>query len=132
VSRARPADPEAERARQVEELRLLIRQAHEAVRDLRAALRDARKLTDEFARGAEAAAHAAAAAELGRWQSHVQAEMNRSAKLLNAAIERAREHIVKTLVLEAADVADDGTVRAVFAAPKFDDDVPVLGDGVWP
>jgi F0F1-type ATP synthase membrane subunit b/b' len=110
---------------QLTELRELIRDGHGLLKDLRAAIRDARALADDAAREAERAARQAAISEMRRFETHVQAEMDRSAADLNRALRAARDHLVKALTpkIAALEVNDDDAITRVavtFEANLFD------------
>lgn len=97
-------------------LRDLTREAHGACKDLNRAIKEARdfadglvKLVDAAADSARRAAHGAGVEQMRQFEEHIQAEMNRSAADLNAALERARDHIGKALMPKVAsvDLGDD-------------------------
>jgi hypothetical protein len=114
---AREPDPAAELAA----LRALIREAHEATKDLRAAIREARQVAADAARATEAAAFAAGQAELGRWSDHIQGQMDAAAADLNRAVDAARAHIVDALTPVELEV-DEATqqLKVRFAGNRFD------------
>ena len=114
---------------QLAELRELIREAHGATKDIRAAIKEARTLVDTFADACAAAAYHASNAEMGRWAEHVQREMNDRARDLNRAVIAARDHIGRALMPKIAAVEltdDDEPPRLIvqFAGNLFDADVP--------
>jgi hypothetical protein len=105
---------------QLAQLRELVREAHGATKDLRTAIREAKdyadslvKLVDAAADAARRAAYAAGCEQVRELEAHLQAEMNRSAADLNAAVQVARDHISKALMPKVASVLLDG-----------DDDLP--------
>jgi hypothetical protein len=111
------------------ELREVVRDAHCAIKDLRAAIKEARQVADDAARAAEARAAAAAAAEMKRWESHIQGEMNRQAAELNLAIAAARDHIALSLMPRIAEVdltdsEEPARLRIAFVGGGFDADIP--------
>jgi uncharacterized protein YukE len=113
----------AELPAQLAELRELIRQAHGATKDLRAAIREARKMTDDMADACAKAAYEASNDEMARWAAHVQREMNTRAADLNRAVDAARRHIISQLTMTRLIPSGDG-LRVEFAGANFDDDVP--------
>lgn len=121
---------------QLEQLRELIREAHGATKDLRAAIREAKgyadnlvKMVDAAADSARRAAYDAGCAQLAEYQAHIQGEMNRSAAELNKAIVAARDHIGKALLPKVAMAlaADPGALVVQFDGNLFDADVPSGG-----
>jgi F0F1-type ATP synthase membrane subunit b/b' len=119
--------------RQTEDrLRAVVREAHEATKDLRAALREARNYADEIGKNwagqldqiielVETRAHEAADAEMAEHGQQLQAEMNRQAAILNEVIDRARIAVVEAIIPAAAELREDGLV-ITWTGNKFDDD----------
>lgn len=111
-----------------DELRALIREAHEAIKDLRTAIRDAKATTRDMADAAAKAAFEASNDEMARWSRHIQAEMNRSARDLNRAVEAARDHIGRSLMPKIASLDTSGAAPVLlieFEGGKFDADWPL-------
>lgn len=106
-----------------EEIRLgeLIRSAHEAAKDLRAAIREANQLApdlmarfEEFHQG-----------EIQQLSNYFTTEGNRQSARLNAEVEQARVLITKQIMSgKAVFDADTRTVTISFGAGRFDDQVP--------
>lgn len=107
------------------ELRELIREAHGATRDLTRLLRECREMKAHLAHEAEAAANQAATDEINRFSRHLQQEMNRHAANLNASVDRAQRHIVKSLSNAKFVTTEDGELAIRFLHGKFNDDVPL-------
>lgn len=105
-------DPAAEADR----LRGLIRDAHAAVKDLRAAIRDTEQLRAQLVDKFEAAANDAIA-ELSNF---LQTDANRLTAQLNASVEAARDEIAQHLFdarIEYDKAADNFVI--VFQGAKF-------------
>lgn len=110
-------DPAAE----AEQLRGLIRDAHAAVKDLRAAIREAAQLRA----GLAAEFQAAASAEIMDVANHMQAQANAAAAELNASVKTAREEIAQRLFdarIEYDQAADN--FKIVIPGAVFDQDAP--------
>jgi len=107
-----------------EETRLLrdtVREAHETLKDLRAAIREARTLTTEMVSEFERI-HAR---EIEQLSNHMAAESNRHAAQLNVEVARAKDMIFKQIM--AGELIIDplaGAVRLRFGDWKFDDQQP--------
>lgn len=124
---------------QLAQLRDLIREAHGATKDLRAAIREARQfadglvgLVDAAAESARRAAHEAGVEQLAAFERHLQGEMNRSAAKLNQAVIEARGHIGRALTpklasLDLADNGEPGVLVVQFEGNLFDAEVPAGG-----
>lgn len=108
------------------ELRDLIREAHEAIKDMTGLLREFRQIiaTGEQ-RGRDACAESADA-ELRKWYEHVQAEMNRNAASLNKAVEAARDAVVQQLTVSYLEPTADGKLKLCWKAGKFDEQAEVV------
>jgi hypothetical protein len=125
--------------RQLAELRELIREAHGATKDLRAAIKDARAFADglvdlvpQAAESARRAAFEAGCKQVKELEAHLQSEMNASAAKLNQAVIEARGHISRALTpkLASLDLADDGgpgVLMVQFEGNLFDADIPTGG-----
>lgn len=110
-------DPAAE----AEQLRGLIRDAHAAVKDLRAAMRQAAQLGAALAADFEATANR----EVMDMSNQLQALSNEYAATLNAQIEAARQEIAQHLFdarIQYDETADNFMV--VFRGAKFIEDTP--------
>lgn len=56
------------------------------------------------------------------FNEHIQAEMNREARELNNAVNAAREHIIRQLMLSRFTVDQkSGTLQVHWAGPTFDE-----------
>jgi hypothetical protein len=113
-------------------LREIVREAHAAIKDLRALLREAKTFGDDSTRAWLAErdkivalvtqeAHEAADAEMNEHREAIQAEMNRQAAILNEVIDRARIAVVDAIVPLAAELSDEGLI-ITWAGNKFDED----------
>jgi Sec-independent protein translocase protein TatA len=101
-----------------EQLREATREAHAAVKDLRAAIRGARQLAGQLADEMQDRANA----ELAEWVNCMQADQNRHATELNAAVQRARDAIIEALTLAELEPDEEmKTLRVTFRGPLFDD-----------
>ena len=111
-------DPAAE----AEQLRGLIRDAHAAVKDLRAAIRDTEQLRAQLVDRFEAAANEAIA-ELSNF---LQGEANRLTADLNASVRATRDDIAQHL-LDARIVHDPeaNNFVIVFAGAKYVENEPM-------
>jgi uncharacterized protein YukE len=113
------------------ELRGLVREAHEAAKDARAAIRECKALTRDMADSCARAAFEASNDEMARWAAHVQREMNGRAADLNRAVVAARDHIGRALMpkigelLLDTDAAEPARLVLEFEGSLFDADVPV-------
>jgi hypothetical protein len=115
---------------QLIELRELVREAHGANKDLRAAIKEARGYSDSLIKMVEAtadacrtAAHEAGAAQIVAFGEHLQGEMNAAARDLNRAVEAARAHIARSLRPQIAALdPETGTLVIDFAGSLFDAD----------
>lgn len=106
-----------------EEKRLkdLIRQAHEATQALWDAISVASKLTPALV--AEFEAHHRR--EMQQLSDHLNAEHNRLAADMNAAVREARVEIIRQLgIAELVLDADNNQARLLFNGGRFDDQVP--------
>jgi CRISPR/Cas system-associated protein Csm6 len=107
-----------------EEQRLvdLIRQAHEAMTDLKAVIREARALQPALVAGYEATHHR----EIKQLSNFFQSEMNRQSAELNAAVRAARSEITDQLAMaELVIDRDTKQARLLFSGRKFDDQIPL-------
>lgn len=111
-------DPAAEAA----QLRGLIRDAHAALKDLRAAMREARQLGPALV----AEFQALATAEIQDVANHMQEQSNLRARELNAAVDAARVEIANRL-FDARIVHDPvaDNFKIVIPGASFDDHVPM-------
>lgn len=107
---------------EVQLLRQATREAHEAIQDLRTAIREARALApalvDDF--------QATADTETQQLANHLQTEMNHQAAELNAAVDRARTQIVEQL--RASELVFDetsGRIKIMFGGGRYDDNCPL-------
>lgn len=95
-------------------LRDVIREAHEAVKDLRAAIRTAQlmgpDLTKRFQEHADR--------EIGELDNHLQTLINQQSTELNAAVKVARDAIINQLLITEM-VLDPDTNRVSFHFPPF-------------
>jgi uncharacterized protein YukE len=113
------------------ELRGLVREAHEAAKDARAAIRECKALTRDMADACAKAAFEASNDEMARWAAHVQREMNARAADLNRAVIAARDHIGRAMLpkigelLLDSDAAEPARLVVEFSAALFDAEVPV-------
>jgi DNA anti-recombination protein RmuC len=110
-------DPAAE----AEQLRGLIRDAHAAVKDLRAAMRESAQLRGQLDAQFEETANQA----IGELANHLQEMANEYAAGLNASVEAARQEIAERLFdarIEYDEAADNFVV--VFRGAKFIEDTP--------
>jgi len=131
VSR-READP-AELRAAADELRSLVREAHEAIKDMDRLLAEFRRAAQDAAGSGRKAAFDAASTEMARFSDHLQAEMNRSAADLNAAVDRARRQVIEAVrPTEITVDSDTGRIEVHFAGGTFDANVPLLADRVGP
>jgi len=120
---------------QLAQLRDLIREAHGATKDLRAAIREAKdyagslvQLVDAAADAARRAAHEAGCAQLAQFEAHLQGEMNRSAANLNKAVAEARDHIGRALMPKLAALDTEAAAMIIeFEGNLFDANVPPGG-----
>lgn len=110
-------DPGAEAA----QLREAIRDAHTMLKDLRAAIREARQLGPELT----AQFQDIVTREIMKLANHLQVSGNEYAAGLNASVEAARQDITRRLFdarIEYDQEADNFAV--VFPGLKFADDIP--------
>lgn len=122
---SREDDLAAELPGQLAELRELIRDAHGATKDIRAAIKEAKTLVADFADACAKAAFDASNAEMARWADHVQREMNDRARDLNRAVVAAQRHIVSQLTMTRLIPDGQGHgLRVEFEGSLFDADVP--------
>jgi hypothetical protein len=124
---------------QLAQLRELIREAHGATKDLRAAIREARAfadglvgLVDKAAEAARRAAYEAGCVQVAELEAHLQGEMNASAAKLNQAVIEARGHISRALTpkiasLDLTDTGEPGVLMVQFEGNLFDADIPTGG-----
>ena len=111
-------DPAAD----AERLRGLIRDAHAAVKDLRAAIRETAQLREQLAARFEASA-AESIKDLANW---LQAEGNRMTASLNASVEAARADLARRLFdarIQYDKSADNFVI--VFGGAMFDENEPL-------
>lgn len=111
-------DPAAE----ADQLRGLIRDAHAAVKDLRAAIRETEQVRAQLTGRFEAAANEA----IAELSNHLQAYANRLTAQLNASVEAARQEIVNHLAdtrIQYDKAADNFVI--VFAGAKFIENEPM-------
>jgi hypothetical protein len=103
-------------------LRDTIRIAHEAIQELRAAIREARTLEPDLVAKYEAFHHR----EIKQLSNFFQSEMNRQSTELNAAVRAARIEITDQLAMaELVIDRDTKQVRLLFSGSKFDDQIPL-------
>ena len=114
-------DGRADALAEVEDLRELLRETHGAIKDMERLLREMREAIRGGTAAARLAAHEAAVAEMGRFQEHVQRELDLSAKGLNKAVQRARSQIIDQLTVKHAESIPGGGTRITFAGNLFDD-----------
>jgi hypothetical protein len=107
---------------EVQLLRQATREAHEAAKDLRDAIRAANALApalvDDF--------QATHERELNQLANHLQTEMNHQSATLNEAVDRARTAIVDQL--RASELEYDktsGRIKIIFGAGRFDTTCPL-------
>lgn len=99
-----------------------VRQAHEVLKDLRAAIREARALAPELVAGYEATHHR----EIKQLSNFFQSEMNRQSAELNTAVRAARIEITDQLAMaELVIDRDTKQARLLFSGRKFDDQIPL-------
>jgi len=102
-------------------LRQATREAHEAVKDLRSAIREARALQPALVSEFEAVHQR----EIDQLSNHIAEESNRHAAALNADIERARDMIWNQVMSgELVLSADKREVRLILGAVRFDANQP--------
>lgn len=111
------------------EMRGLISDAHSATKDMRSALAEYRQLLADADKTVDAAMERAVNRALDQWTNHLQAEQNRHAANLNAAVSAARDHILKCLTLAELKFSHevDNVIHFKFTGPAvpFDADVPM-------
>lgn len=108
------------------ELRELIREAHGATRDLAQLLREYRRAVTDGIELATKAAQEAAQLELKRFSNHLQSEMNRSTASLNAAVQRAQEHVVRCLMMAELELDHEtDRFKVIFSGAPFDANYPM-------
>lgn len=114
-----------------EEMRELIRQANGAVKDLRAVLRQveqARAETIRLAREAvDKAIETSANERIERYVAHMQAEQNRHAANLNAAVIAAKKAIVASLATAKIRILPGGEIAFDFNGRKLFNDQETAG-----
>lgn len=102
-------------------LRQATREAHEAIKDLRAAIREARALEPALVSEFEAVHQR----EIALLSNHIAEESNRHAAALNADIERARDMIWNQVMSgELVLSADKREVRLILGTARFDANQP--------
>jgi len=102
-------------------LRDTIRIAHEAIQELRAAIREARALEPGLVAEYEASHHR----EIKQLSNFFQSEMNRQSANLNAAVIAARVEITDQLAMaELVIDRDTKQARLLFSGHRFDDQIP--------
>ena len=112
-----------------DELRALLREAHEALKDMDRLVDVYRRAATDAAAAGRKAAYDAATGEMARFSDHLQSEMNRSARELNAAVDRARMQVVESVRPIAVSIdSDTGRIEVQFAGGKFDAEIPLLAD----
>lgn len=103
-------------------LRDTIRIAHEAIQELRAAIREARALEPRLVEQFEATHHR----EIQQLSNYFQTEMNRQSAELNTAVRAARVEITDQLAMaELVIDRDTKQARLLFSGSKFDDQIPL-------
>lgn len=109
-------------AEETELLRDTIRAAHETIKDLRKAIREAALLSDHLIARFETTANNQIR-QLANW---IQAEMNRHAASLNTDVAGARQEIVNQLAATYLEYDQDtGRIKLLFPAGAFDENVPL-------
>lgn len=111
-------DPAAE----AERLRGLIRDAHAAVKDLRAAIRETEQLRAQLVDRFELAANEA----IAELSNHLQTEANRLTAQLNDSVRATRDDIARHLLdarIQYDRAADNFVI--VFAGAKYVEDEPM-------
>jgi len=106
---------------EAEQLRAIIREAHEVLGDLRRTIKEASTLVTRMISGFEQL-HAR---EMAQLSNHLQAEANRAAAQLEEEVQTAQQYILKRLT--AADLTLDlheGVAVLHFPAGMFDDQIP--------
>lgn len=108
-----------------EETQLLIdtvREAHEVLQALYAAIRDARNLAPSLVADFDQLHHR----EMAQLTNHLQSEHNRAAAELNQAVKEARTQIVDWLtVAELVLDPETGSLHFLFPHGMFQEDVPL-------
>lgn len=98
-----------------------VRQAHEVLKDLKNAIRQADRLADRLVADFEAIHHR----EIKQLSNYFVEESNRAAADLNAAVENARLMIKDQIMTgEAVFDRNTATVSISFGSGAFDDQVP--------
>lgn len=106
---------------EVQQLRQATREAHEAMRDLLAAIREARALEP----GLIAQFEAVHQREIRQLSNYFTEESNQQSANLNAAVERAREIITNQIMSGEATIDRHTSMITIrFGPGKFDDQVP--------
>lgn len=99
----------------------VVRAAHEALKDLKAAIREATQLAPRLVAEFEATHHR----EMSLLSNHMTAEGNRAAGELNDAVDRARDEILRQLAAQELVLdRDNGVIKLLFSKGRFDDQVP--------
>ncbi|MBO0813830.1 MAG: hypothetical protein J2P30_01550 [Actinobacteria bacterium] len=104
------------------ELRALIREAHEAIKDLHRLTGQARLLSRDCASESRRAAHQAASAELDRFSRHLQHQLNLMSGELNRGVMRAQREIAHQLAVSELGETPDGKLWVKFSGAPFDED----------
>lgn len=107
---------------ELEQLRALIREAHETIKDLRLTIREARQLVTELLDDF----HSIADTEIKDLANWLQRENNRYATELNASVDKARSEITRQLTTTKLILDPVGNHFEVqFKPGHFDDQVPL-------
>lgn len=109
-------------AEEIELLRETIRDAHAAIKDLRAEIRRADRLAPQLVEAFEQLHER----EIEQLSNHMTAEANRQSALLNESVSQARQWILQQLTAQelVLDPAN-GVVLLNFPNRPLDDDVPL-------
>jgi F0F1-type ATP synthase membrane subunit b/b' len=110
-----------------EKLRELTRAAHEAAKDLRAALTEYRQAAAAIKQDLIEALDAVGEKKLDQWADDWQKALNQAAADLNDSVDKARDHVVHQLTLSDLVPNEDGkTFRISFAGGMFKEDGEVI------
>ena len=105
---------------EMEELRALIRESHEAIKDLTKLLREYKKAAADGTKAAGERAHDAADKKLREFFDHLQAESNHNAAELNKSVERAKDHVMKRLLIARMEIDKDSDMARFY----FEENTP--------
>jgi hypothetical protein len=107
---------------EISQLRDLIREAHEVLKDLRGALREARAAASDMVTRFDLIA----TREIQQLGNHLQQCNNQAAADLNAEVQAARVELTRQLAMShlERDNSTD-TWRVIFQAGRFDDQIPL-------